>query len=243
MELNAEAIICGARHHGEHGVIVKALTAEHGLLSGYVRGGRSREMRPVLMPGNRIMSHWRGRAMAQLPALTANLLVTRATLLNEPLSAAAVDWSSALTAAALPEAQPYPDLFAALSALQEAVSLSDSASRWAGAMARYELLLLARLGFGLSLERCIVSTSEQDLAFVSPRSGGAVSLAAAAGFEERLLPLPAFLVSGGQPAIHEALDGLRLSGYFIERRLFDSRRGGLFAARTRMVDRLKQMVA
>jgi DNA repair protein RecO (recombination protein O) len=243
MQIEAEAIICGIRQHGENGTIVRALTRAHGLLPGYVRGGRGRLQRPVLIPGNRIIGQWRARTADQLPALTADLLETRAPLLAEPLAASAIDWTTALTVAALPEGQSYPDVYDALAALLAAVSLSPAARNWAGALVRYELLLLARLGFGLALDQCVVSGTDHDLAFVSPRSAGAVSVAAAVGYEERLLPLPPFLREGGTPEIAEALLGLELSGHFLESRMFDRRRPALFAARARLVDRLQRIVA
>jgi DNA repair protein RecO (recombination protein O) len=243
VQIEAKAIICGVRQHGESGTIVRALTRAHGLLPGYVRGGRGRGMRPVLIPGNQIIGHWRARTADQLPALTADLLETRAPLLAEPLPAAAIEWTTALTVAALPEGQPYPEVHDALDALLSAVALSPAARNWAGALVRYELLLLARLGFGLALDRCVVTGTEGDLAYVSPKSAAAVSVAAAVGYEERLLPLPAFLHDGGTPDVATALTGLELSGHFLEARLFDKRRPALFAARARLVDRLQRMVA
>jgi DNA repair protein RecO (recombination protein O) len=243
VQIEAEAIICGVRQHGENGTIVRALTREHGLLPGYVRGGRGRRLRPILIAGNRIIGQWRARTADQLPALTADLLETRAPLLAEALPAAAIDWSTALTVAALPEEQPYPDLYDALAALLDAVTLSPAARSWAGALARYELLLLARLGFGLALDRCIVTGAATDLTYVSPRSAGAVSSAAAVGYETRLLTLPPFVRDGGMPDVVEALVGLELSGYFLEARLFEKRRSALFAARARLVDRLQRMIA
>lgn len=243
MDLTAEAIVCAARHHGETGVVVRAMTPDNGLIAGYVRGGRGRQLRPVLMPGNRIMGHWRARTDGQLPALTADLLESRAQLLAEPLAAAAIDWTCALTVAALPEEQPYPEVHDALAALHEAVAQSNAASGWAGALVRFELLLLARLGFGLTLDRCVVSGAVHDLAFVSPRSAGAVNIAAAVGYEERLLPLPAFLKDGSRASVADALQGLSLSGHFLEHRLFERKRAALFAARARLIGRLEQMVA
>ncbi len=242
MELNADAIICGVRHHGETGVIVRSLTTANGLIAGYVRGGRGRQSRPVLMPGNRIAGHWRARTDGQLAALAADLIESRAPLLTEPLAAAAIDWSCALTVAALPEEQPYPGVFSALSALHDAIALSNAASGWAGAMVHYELLVLARLGFGLALDRCVVTGQASDLAFVSPRSAAAVSAMAAAGYEEKLLPLPAFLRDSGRASVADALSGMALSGHFIEHRLFERRRPALFAARSRLVTRLEQML-
>jgi DNA repair protein RecO (recombination protein O) len=149
MHLETEAIVCAVRAHGEHGAIVRALTPRDGLRAGYVRGGRSRRLRPVLVPGNVIQADYRARTEEQLAHLTAELVHSRAFLLSEPLAAAAIDWATALTAAALPEAQPYPRLYEGLDGLLAAIEAAPSARGWAGALVRYELLLLGELGFGL----------------------------------------------------------------------------------------------
>lgn len=152
MHLDTQAIIVSVRPHGEHGAIVRALTPEAGLRPGYVRGGRSRRLRPVLVPGNLVQGEFRARTEEQLPHLSVELVHSRAFLLSEPLAAAAIDWSTALTAAALPEGQPYPALWQGLDGLLTAIEAAPSARGWALAMLRYELLLLAQLGFGLEEE-------------------------------------------------------------------------------------------
>ena len=152
MQLRAEALILAVRHHGEHGAIVRSLTAAHGLQAGYVRGGRSSRIRPILQPANRVIGEWRARTDDQLASLTVELVTSRAPLYAEPLPAAALDWVTALTAAALPEAQPYPRLYAALDGTIAAVEAAPAARGWALALARYELLLLAELGYGLERE-------------------------------------------------------------------------------------------
>jgi DNA repair protein RecO (recombination protein O) len=149
MHLRVEALILAIRHHGEHGAIVRALTAEHGLQAGYVRGGRSSRIRPILQPANRVIGEWRARTDDQLASLSVELVTSRAPLYAEPLPAAALDWVTTLTAAALPEAQPYPRLYAALDGTIMAVESAPAARGWALALARYELLLLAELGYGL----------------------------------------------------------------------------------------------
>lgn len=149
MRLETTAIVCAVRAHGEHGAIVRALTPADGVRAGYVRGGRSRRLRPVLMPGNVVQAEFRARTEEQLAHLTVELVRSRAFLLSEPLAAAGIDWATALTAAALPEAQPYPRLFEGLDGLLAAIEAAPSARGWAAALVRYELLLLAELGFGL----------------------------------------------------------------------------------------------
>ncbi len=153
MHLRAEALVLAIRQHGEHGAIVRALTADHGLQPGYVRGGRSRHIRPILQPANLILGEWRARTEDQLAGLTVELIHSRAPLFAEPLPAAALEWVTALTATALPEAQPYPRLHAALDGVIGAIEAAPAARGWAVALARYELLLLAELGYGLELDR------------------------------------------------------------------------------------------
>ena len=153
MRLETEAVVIALRPHGEHGAIVRALTPGEGVQAGYVRGGRSRRLRPVLVPGNLIHAEYRARTEEQLAHLTAELVHSRAFLLSEPLPAAAIEWACALTASALPEAQPYPRLFEGLDGLLAAIEAAPSARGWSGALVRYELLMLGELGFGLSRER------------------------------------------------------------------------------------------
>ena len=243
MHLSAPAIVLAVRAHGEHGAVVRALTRDDGVQPGYVRGGRSRRLRPVLQPANTVLGEWRARTGEQLAALTVELVASRAPLHGEPLIAAALEWATALTAAALPEAQPYPRLYDGLGGLLVAIETAPAARGWAAALARYELLLLAELGFGLDLEQCVATGATDDLAFVSPKSGAAVSRIGAAGYEARLLPLPAFLRTGGPADWPELLDGLRLTGHFLARDILVDRRIDLNAARARLVERLKSAVA
>src|SRR5207253_7272504 len=159
MRIETTAIVCALRSHGEHGAVVRLMTPEHGLQAAYVRGARGRRMRPVLMAGNAVQARLSARTDTQLPQATVELVHSRAPLLSEPLPAAAIEWATALTATTLPEGQPYPRLYAALEALLDAVEAAPSASGWGSAMVRYELLLLAEMGFGLDLERCAVTGS------------------------------------------------------------------------------------
>lgn len=237
------ALVCGVRSHGEHGAIARLLTPDHGLLAGYVRGGRSRALRPVLLPGNSVKAEFRARTEEQLASLTVELEHSRAPLLSEPLPAAAIDWVCALTAAALPEGTPYPALYQALDGVLGAVDAAPAARGWAVALVRYELLLLAELGFGLDLGRCAATGGTQDLVYVSPRSAAAVSRDAAVGYESRLLPLPSFLLEGGAAEWDAILDGLRLTGFFLERSVLTEWKADVLAARERLVDRLKRAVA
>jgi DNA repair protein RecO (recombination protein O) len=243
MHLRAQAIVLAVRAHGEHGAVVRGFTREDGVQPGYVRGGRSRRLRPVLQPANTVQGEWRARTGEQLAALTVELVASRAALHGEPLPAAALDWACALTATALPEAQAYPRLHDGLEGLLAAIESAPAARGWAAALARYELLLLAELGFGLDLDRCVATGAEEGLAFVSPRSGGAVARAAAVGYEDRLLRLPAFLREGGEADWPAVFDGLALTGHFLARDILVERRADVAAARDRLVERLKRAVA
>ncbi len=243
MHIEAQAIVCAVRAHGEHGAIVRALTPADGLVAGYVRGGRSRRLKPVLVPGNLIRADYRARTEEQLPALTVELVESRAVILGEPLPAAAIDWATALTAATLPEGQPYPALYAALDGVLAAVVAAPAARGWAAALVRYELLMLSELGFGLDLSACVATGDEHDLAYVSPKSSAAVSRAAGEAYRHRLLPLPAFLTEGGAGEWPALLDGLKLTGFFLERDLLHGRAMDVLAARERLVDRLKRVAS
>lgn len=243
MHLRSEAIVVAVRAHGEHGAIVRAFTPHDGVQPGYVRGGRSTRLRPVLQPANTVLGEWRARTDEQLAALTVELVHSRAGLHAEPMPAAAFEWLAAVTATALPEAQPYPRLHSALSGVLDAIEAAPAAKAWAAGLVRYELLLLAELGFGLDLERCVVTGDHDDLAFVSPKSGVAVSRQAAIGHEARLLPLPGFLRTGGSAGWDDILAGLRTTGHFLARDILVDRRAGAIQARDRLIDRLKRAVA
>lgn len=240
MHLRTQAIVVSVRAHGEHNAVVRALTPDDGVQAGYVRGGRSTRLRPVLQPANTILGEWRARTEDQLGSLTVELVHSLAPLHAEPLAAAALDWITALTAAALPEGLPYPRLHAALTGMIGAIEAAPAARGWAAALVRYELLLLAELGFGLDLDRCIVTGATTDLTHVSPKSASAVSAGAAVGYEARLLVLPSFLTGGGEPDGADILAGLALTGHFLARDVLTDRRADTLAARERLIDRLRR---
>jgi DNA repair protein RecO (recombination protein O) len=240
MRIEAQAIVCALRAHGEHGAVVRLMTAEHGLQAAYVRGARGRRMRPVLIAGNLVSATLSARTDNQLPQGTVELTHSRAPLLGEPLPAAAIEWATALTATALPDGQPYPRLYSALDALLAAIEAAPSASGWGAALVRYELLLLAELGFGLDLERCAVTGSTDDLVAVSPRSGRAVSAGEAEPYAGKLLPLPSFVREGGTASWADIAHGLDLTGHFLMRDLLTQKSAVLGEARARLVDRLRR---
>ena len=240
MRFTTPAIVVSLRPHGEHGGVVRLMTPEHGLQAAYVRGARGRRMRPVLIAGNEVEANLAARSEAQLAQATVELVHSRAPLLSEPLPAAAIDWACALTATALPEGQPYARLYAALGGLLGAVEAAPAASGWGAALVRYELLLLAELGFGLDLEKCAVSGAEEGLVAVSPKSGRAVGAEAAGPHKGKLLPLPRFVREGGGASWPDILDGLALSGHFLLRDIVTDRSAPVADARVRLVERLRR---
>ena len=240
MRFTTPAIVVSLRPHGEHGGIVRLMTPEHGLQAAYVRGARGRRMRPVLMSGNQVEASLAARTDSQLAQGSVELTHSRGPLLSEPLPAAAIDWACSLTASALPESQPYPRLYEALDGLLSAIEAAPAANGWAAALVRFELLLLAELGFGLDLERCAVSGDAEELIAVSPRSGRAVSAAEAESYLGKLLPLPRFVSESGSGSWEEIVNGLALSGHFLMRDVITDRLSPVAEGRSRLVDRIKR---
>lgn len=148
MEIRGPAIVCASRPHGETAAIVRLLTDTHGLISAYVAGGRGRQLRPVLIPGNLVDAELRQRSESQLPFARLELAISRGPWMGEPLPAAAIGWICVLAASVLPERQPYPALFNALSALLDAVCHAPSARGWLPGLLAYETLVLRELGYG-----------------------------------------------------------------------------------------------
>lgn len=148
LRIRAPAILCANRTHGEHGAVLRLLTADHGLIAGYCPGARGRRMRPLLIPGNGLQVELTSRSASQLPFVRVELAESRGPWMSEPLASAGIGWAAALTAATLPEGHPYPPLYVALNALLAAICHAPSARGWARALAAYEALLLRELGFG-----------------------------------------------------------------------------------------------
>lgn len=148
MNLSAPAIVIANRPHAETAAIARFLTEEFGLVAGYVAGGRGRQLRPVIIPGNLVDLDLRARSASQLPFAKVELVESRGPWLSEPLPAAAIQWACALTATALPERNAYPTLYQALCALLDAVCHAPSARGWLAAVVAYEAMLLRELGYG-----------------------------------------------------------------------------------------------
>ena len=214
-----EALVLTVLPHGENGAVVRFLSFSGGLRAGYVPGARGKAKRALLNPGNRVALALRARAEGQLPGATVELVESRALLAFEPLPAAMLGWLTELTAAALAEAVPHPRLAAALDALLVGLAAGMDPVAARAALARYELLLLEEEGFGLDLSACALGGPTSDLAFVSPKTGRAVSRARSEGqpWAPQLLALPPFLLSGARASADETAAALALSGHFLAR--------------------------
>ncbi len=234
MEWTDEAVVLSARSHGEGGAIVQLLTAERGRHAGLVQG--SRKLAPLLQPGMQVRASWRARLAEHLGRLSLEPLGSLpGGLFDDPARLAAVQAACALCEI-LPERAPQPAIHAGLVSW---LGLLDN-PYWAAAYIRFELGLLAALGFGLDLQRCGASGANDQLTHVSPRTGRAVSRSAAEPYLDRLLPLPGFLVGRGAPDAADLADGLDLTGHFLARWVYGAADRDLPAARHRLGERMRR---
>lgn len=237
MDWNDEGFVLGARRHGENALIVNLLTRDHGRHAGLVRGGSGTRGRGLYQPGNLLRAQWRARLAEHLGTYTCEMVRAHAAgFLDQPLPLLALSTATALIDSTLPEREPVPQLY---SAFEELISALDTPD-WAVHYVRWELYLLGELGFGLDLTECAATGVTDDLAFVSPKTGRAVSTAAAAPYRDRLLPLPAFLHNDAAPRASGAqiVDGLALTGFFLKHHVIGDERRPLPAARERLVEAL-----
>jgi DNA repair protein RecO (recombination protein O) len=214
----ADALVLTLLPHGEHGAVVRFLGREQGLVAAFVHGARSRRRRADLAPGNRVALRLTPRSADTLPSAAAELIASRALLAFAPGTAAALDYLVHLPTLLLPEGMAEPHLYDLLDGLLDRLDRPG----WEAEVARFELLLLAHLGFGLDLGACALTGSREDLVGVSPRTGRAVCRAAAEGqpWAASLLALPQFLVQAGAVADGPALArAFQLTGHFIARQL------------------------
>ncbi len=223
MEWRDEGLIIGIRRHGETAAIVEVMTRDHGRHLGMVRGGRSQRMQPVLQPGNSVVCVWRARIEEQMGTLTVEPLRSRAAaIMGSGLALQGINLLGALLRL-LPERDPHPALFETAEII--AAHLDDPVTGPA-LMVRLELAVLMELGFGLDLSECVATGVKDDLIYVSPKSGRAVSREAGEPWRDRLLPLPDFLSvarRGFDPSSDEILAGFALTGFFLERDVFGPR--------------------
>ncbi|MBT5274919.1 DNA repair protein RecO [Candidatus Woesearchaeota archaeon] len=240
MEWSDQGIVLSARKHGETSAILTLMTRTKGVHAGLVRGGAGKRKRGDLQPGNRVETHWRGRLAEHLGTFTCEVVHAHAaTLLDSPNALACLSAALALTESALPEREPHPSIFEGLGILLASLEGDD----WPSVYVKWELGLLGELGFGLDFSCCAATGVTDDLVYVSPKSGRAVSLQSGEPYKKSMLPLPPFLLrqgEGGSPA--EIVDGLALTGYFLERHVFGHLHSkNLPAARHRLIERLQRL--
>jgi|SRR6185312_10367681 DNA repair protein RecO (recombination protein O) len=221
MQWTDEGIVLGAKRHGEANAILDLMTREHGRHLGMVRGGAGSRLKPILQPGNTVSATWRARLDEHLGNYTVEPLDLRAAgFFHAPHTIYGVGHLAALMRL-LPERDPHAALYAGFETL---LGRLDDARSAAPLVVRFELQLLAELGFGLDLDECVATGTTQDLVYVSPKSGRAVSRDAGAPYAERMLSLPAFLRDlEAEPTGREVADGFALTGFFLERYVLEPR--------------------
>lgn len=215
MEWRDEAILLSSRRYGEANAILEVFARARGRASGLVRGGGSRRRAAELQPGAQLAVTWRGRLADQLGTFRVEATAMRAgRVLGDRTALAALSAITAQLSAYFAENDPHPELFDETAALLDALADPE---RWPGLYGAWELSLLAALGFGLDLSACAATGARQDLVYVSPKSGRAVSRAAGAPYADKLLPLPSFLRLGGPASWAELREALKLTGRFLEK--------------------------
>ena len=222
MEWCRDGIVVSTRRHGENGVIIGILTREQGRWLGLVRYGRSRKMRPILQPGNLVTATWRARLEDHLGNFTIEPLQFKAAALIEyPFKLAGLTTLTALVQL-LPEREAHPPVYEGFELVLNALGDDDM---WPALAIRWELGLLDELGFGLDLSKCAATGEHENLIYVSPKSGRAVSAQAGEPYKDKLFKLPEFLAGRFTTNISDddLLEGFRLTGYFLHRHLFEPR--------------------
>ncbi|EEW24863.1 DNA repair protein RecO [Rhodobacter ferrooxidans] len=216
MEWRDQGALLSVRPHGESAAIIEVFTAAHGRHAGVVRGGASRRIAPLLQPGAQLDVVWRARLEGHIGAFTVEPVRSRAGVLGDRLALAGLNAICAMVRVALPERAPHDLLYAATIAVLDAL---ETAPDWPARYLRWELLLLEELGFGLDLGRCAVTGSRDDLAYVSPKTGRAVSRDGAGEWAARLLPLPDCLLGQGPASGADLAAGLAVTGHFLTREM------------------------
>ncbi len=239
MEWSDDGVVISVRAHGETGAIVEALTRDHGRHLGLVRGGASRKVKPALQPGNRLHLHWRARLAEHLGNFSAEIAKARSGDLFDSRDALmGFNAFASVVSAAMPEREPHAPVFEAGEILLDAIT-EDDLAHWGPLYVRWEAGLLDALGFGLDLSQCAATGAREDLRYVSPKSGRAVSSAGAGSYASRLFVLPQFLLGSqnASPAPGDILAGLKLTGHFLAERVLIPHHKEMPAARLRLEER------
>ncbi len=238
MDWRDRGALLSVRKHGETSVIIDVFTEAHGRHAGVVRGGTSRKIAPILQPGAQLDVAWRARLEEHIGSYSVEPLRSRATILSDRSALAGLNAITALLTFALPEREPHPHLYRQTQAMLDLLGVNEA---WPTAYLKWELAVLEELGFGLDLSACAVTGGMDDLAYVSPRTGRAVSAEAAGEWADRLLPLPADLLGVGSGRRADVLAGLQTTGFFLTHWLAHSLGDRpLPEPRARLIDRLKR---
>jgi len=237
MNWSDEGIILAVRPHGETATVVEILTRSHGRHLGLVHGGRSRRHRPVLQMGNHVEATWKARLADQLGHMSVELVRGYAASAMEDPAALAGLTAICTLARLMPERDPHPNLYEVTLFV---LAYLDDSSVWPALLVRWELALLDELGFGLDLTQCAATGTNDDLVYVSPKSGRAVSASAGEPYRDKLLALPPFLLPGRQAALApgDVAKGFALTGHFLETRVFRPRGEEMPEVRARLIDLL-----
>lgn len=237
MDWQDEGCVIVVRAHGESAAIIEVFTAAHGRHAGVVRGGASRRMAAVLQPGSQVALRWQARLSDHMGVFVVEPLQFRSALMGDRLALAGLNAICAMLHVALPERDPHPTLYRAT---MELLGALERGPDWPAHYLRWEMVLLEELGFGLDLGRCAVTGSRDGLAYVSPRTGRAVSMVGAGDWAARLLPLPAVLLGQGPASAQDLGQGFAVTGHFLAKGLEPVLQGrGLPAARMRLIDMLQ----
>ncbi|RED53409.1 DNA repair protein RecO [Aestuariispira insulae] len=234
MDWQDDGVILGVRKHGETSAIVSAFTRSHGRHAGLVRQVSSKKLRGIVQPGNLVRLNWHARLEEHLGIYSMELLQSNvAPLMLDPGKLTAMMSACALVSAGVPEHEPHPDLFETLSSLMVALDHDD----WPSVYVKWEIGLLAELGFGLDFSQCAATGERDGLVYVSPKTGRAVSAQAGRPYHDRLLALPAFLLTGEVPGAADLVQALKLTGHFLNRHVLAHSSKALPDSRGRLMDR------
>lgn len=240
MQWTAEAIVLGVRPHGESSVVLEVMTEEFGRHLGLVKGGRSRRLQPALQPGNTLLVSWKARLETHLGMAAVELSLARAARLMQSVAGVCGVQIVAAHLRYLAEREPHPGLYRAAVALLDNL---DGPLQSGALIARFEVMVLDELGFGLDLASCAATGRTDELVYVSPKSARAVSREAGAPWADRLLRLPAFLTAGdnGEVDAGAVLDALKLTGYFLARHVAEPRGQPFPSARSQLIGKIEAL--
>jgi DNA repair protein RecO (recombination protein O) len=237
MEWSDDALVISTRRHGETSVIASLLSRDQGRFSGLVRGGAGKNKRGILQPGNLVHATWRARLPEHLGSFTCEMVKPlAASVMDDPMRLMALSSACAVCATVLPEREAHPGIYDGLLILLENMNVEE----WSTLYVKWELGLLGELGFGLDLSECASTGDDQDLIYVSPKSGKAVSAQAGEPYKDRLLTLPPFFLQTNKSAydMREIIAGLRLTGFFLNRHAYEENNQNQPDARSRFVQSL-----